>query len=384
MIIYHKLWLNNLRRLNLVEEDFGDGLVPESEWNAVQKACIHGFYSPNLFMRVGLFFLTIVSSLFSSGFLSLLVSSAMDSFGWPLFLGIAHYLALELLVRKNHHYRSGVDDALLWISSGLFTTAFIMATNADDNPLVLSLFIFLVSAVLSIRFSDSLMSLVWYCALLAVVFFGWQKIGPLGNATMPFVMMLVSGISYWLVRKNVDNALFRFYSNSMIVIQVAALISLYAAGNYFIVKELNDILNGTVSKSIPFGWLFWVWTISIPLIYIFFGVKQKNTILLRTGLLLIAAAAATYKAYYKLMPIEYTLIICGALALLISYIITRLLNPPKNGFTTKQLKKDYIMEKLQLESLVISESFADAAIPVEEGFEFGGGEFGGGGSGGGY
>lgn len=385
MIIYNETWLSNLRRLHAVEQDYQDGLVPEIEWHAVQKASEHGFYSPNVFMRVGLFALTIITSVFSSGLLTAIVLSngGIDNFGWPLLLAIVHYLALEYQVRVNHHYRSGVDDALLWISAGLLCTSFVMATDAEGFGL--ACFVFLLAGILSLRFTDAVMSAVCYLAFLAMVFFGWQKIGSLGNATMPFIMMLVSAGVYRLIRLKLDSVETRFYTHCMLVLQVASLLSLYAAGNYFVVKELNGMLNGTVSKSIPLGWFFWAWTVTMPLLYIYGGLKQKNAILLRSGLLLIAAAAATYKAYYRLMPVEYTLVLCGVAALLIAYLVNRYLSTPRNGFTRKQLRKDYLMEELQIESLIVSESFSETAVPLEEnGREFGGGQFGGGGSGGGF
>ncbi len=49
MIIYNENWLSNLRLLNLVKEDYEQGLVPEDEWKAVRRKCVHGFYSPNIF-----------------------------------------------------------------------------------------------------------------------------------------------------------------------------------------------------------------------------------------------------------------------------------------------------------------------------------------------
>ncbi|MEJ6982213.1 hypothetical protein WG906_17240 [Pedobacter sp. P351] len=387
MIIYNKTWLSNLMLLNLVEEDYEKGLIPEEEWKAVQNKCIHEFYSPNIFIRVGLFLLTSITSLFSSGFLSLIMldGDIIYKYGWPLFLAVIHYLALEFIVREKNHYRSGVDDALLWISAGLLTTAFVMATNADEHYLLLAAFIFVLSGLLSLRFADSLMSLVSYLALLALVFFGWQKLGTIGNITMPFVIMLVSGGIYQLLRQHVDTSGTKFYANSMAVLRVATLLSFYAAGNYFVVKELNDILDGSVSRSIPLGWFFWSWTVGMPLVYLFFGIRQKNTILLRSGLLLIAAAAGTYKAYYRLMPIEYTMVLCGAISLTVCYFVSRFLRTPKNGFTCMELKKEYLMEELKLESLVVSDSFSETAVPVvETGTSFNGGHFGGGGSSSGY
>lgn len=387
MISYNKTWLENLHLLNTVEDDYNDGLIPQNEFRAVKQARPVGFYTPNTFVRLGLFVLTLISASFASGFLSLMAADAnfLEQWGWPLFLGLAHYVALELVIREKHHFRSGVDDALIWISGGLLTVSFAMAMNADDNPVLFAGFILVISAALAIRFVDSLASLISYAALLALIFFSWQKIGAWGNATMPFLMMLVSATVYFIVRKASRSSLEQYYGLCFVILQVASLLSLYAAGNYLVVKELNDLLNGTVSKSIPFGWLFWSWTISLPIIYIISGIRQKNSILLRTGLLLIAAAAGTYKAYYQLMPLEYTLVLSGILALATAYIVSRYLQAPKNGFTVKELRKEYLMEELQIENMLVGETMADQAeTAVDAGVEFGGGSFGGGGSSGGF
>lgn len=387
MIIYNKTWLANLMVLDSVKKDHERGLIPDNEWNAIRLNYTHQFYSPNLFMRAGLFLLTVVICIFSSGFLSYLIadSGIVDKYGWIAFLGIAHYVVLEVMVQQKFHFRSGVDDALLWISAGLLTAAFVMARHADENYLALSAFIFVLSGLLSLRFADILMSLVCYISCLAVVFYSWQELGALGISTMPFILILFSGVIYWIVRKNMGNPHIRFYANSLTILQIASLLSLYAAGNYFAVKELGDMLNGTVSKSIPFGWFFWVWTIGMPFIYIFYGLKQKNVILLRTGLLLIAVAAATYKNYYKLIPLELTLILCGTTAVALSYFLIRYLKYPKHGFTYKELDTSYLMDELKLESLVVSESFAETgAPPVVTGTELGGGHFGGGGAASGF
>jgi hypothetical protein len=386
MISYNKIWLSNLQLLTQLKAEYQDGLIPEHEWKTMKSAYPCGFYSPNLFIRAGLFLLTLVSSSFSSVFLWLLAERVtFAGWGFLLVLGISHYIALEFVIRKDHHFRSGVDDALLLISGGLFTVAFVAATHADDHLLLLASFIFILAGIFAIRFVDSLMSLIAYLALLAMLFFGWQKIGAWGNATMPFVMMLISASVYLLLRKTTDRNLTKLYHNSILLLQIASLLTFYAAGNYFVVKELNDMLNGTVSKSIPFGAFFWAWTVCMPLVYIYFGIKQKNRILLRTGLLLIAAAVGTYKAYYRLMPVEYTLVLCGVLALLVAYVVTKILERTRNGFTTKQVRKEYLMEELQLEQMVVGESMAEQSdIVVDAGVEFGGGQFGGGGSGGGF
>jgi uncharacterized membrane protein YgcG len=171
----------------------------------------------------------------------------------------------------------------------------------------------------------------------------------------------------------------------MIVLQVIALITLYASGNYYIVKELGDLLNNSSSESIPFGWFFWIWTIIIPGVYIYRGLLQKDVICLRVGLISSVAAAVTVRNYYHLTPLEFVFIICGGLLLLISYYLTRYLKKPKHGFTYQQLSGESLIEKLQIESLIISETSSGIGdAPTDSGTQMGGGKFGGGGASGGF
>ncbi len=390
MIIYNKTWLTNLLLIDGVEKEHQDGLITDTELKNIKEKYPVGFYSPNIFVRVGLILLTMVISGCASGLLSLMMadSTMVTSYGWLIFLGILNYVALEVMVQNKFHFRSGVDDALLWISGALWVSAFAWAVSdryySEDFSgvyLVASAFVCVLSSILAIRFADMLMGLVAYLACLVFVFFAWQKIGAWGTATMPFVLMVFSGLSYWVVRLKLNHPKTVYYTNSMTVLQAGTLLTLYLAGNYFVVKELGDELNGTVSESIPFGWFFWGWTIGLPFIYIAFGIKQKNVILLRTGLLLITAAAITFRNYHHVMPVELALILSGAIALGISYAVTRYLRTPRHGFTCEELNKEDLMDELKVESLVIAESFSDTAQPVaDQGIKLGGGHFGGGGA----
>ena len=126
MIIYNKTWLDNLSVTAFAEKEHEENFIPNAEFENIKSSYITGFYSPNLFIRCGLFFLTLIISSCSSGFLSLLLmeTDVVTSYGWLIFLGIAHYIALEFIVRNKFHFGSGVDDAFLFTVFGLFTSAF--------------------------------------------------------------------------------------------------------------------------------------------------------------------------------------------------------------------------------------------------------------------
>ncbi len=123
MIIYNKTWLNNLYVHKEVNHAQVAGFINTAEKTAVKTAYPVGFYMPALFIRIGIFMLTCIITACSAGLLTLMADSSevISSFGWLLFLGLLCGLGLEIIVRSNHHYCSGADDALLWMA-GLFLT----------------------------------------------------------------------------------------------------------------------------------------------------------------------------------------------------------------------------------------------------------------------
>ncbi|MDN5288449.1 MAG: hypothetical protein JWR38_4723 [Mucilaginibacter sp.] len=389
MIIYNKTWLANLRLQATLKKDLLHGYITPAEFKSITEKYPVGFYTPNLFARIGLFILTCIIVLFADGFISLLAESSriVESFGWFFFLGLINYIGLELMVSGKNHFRSGVDDALLFISGCLFVTGFVILLSRHDDGtyyLPLSGIIFLLMLYLSIRFADMLASVVCCISFLAFMFFGWIKIVPAGLSTAPFAMMLVSGVIYWLSRINSKKEKFVNYDNVFVITQVVSLVALYAAGNYYVIQRLSSEMTDHTGP-VPFGALFWTWTVLLPFVYIASGIKKKDVILLRTGLLLITAAAVTFRNYYHMLPVDITLTIIGAVILGIVYAITVYLKIPKHGFTCAETEDGHLMDHLKIESLVIAETFSHApSAPTDEGVKFGGGDFGGGGSGGGF
>jgi len=155
---------------------------------------------------------------------------------------------------------------------------------------------------------------------------------------------------------------------------------LYAAGNYYVVQTLSDELHGQ-TKAISLGAFFWTWTIVLPFVYIWFGIKKKNVILLRIGLSLVAAAAVTFRTYYHIFPLDVTLTMVAAIILGVVYLVTKYLKTPKHGFTLAEPTETHLMDNLKIESLAVAQTFSHApSAPADKGTKFDGGDFGGGGS----
>jgi uncharacterized membrane protein YgcG len=389
MIAYNKTWLANLRVQDEIKKDVQQGNISHAEFKAIEQKYPVGFYTPNLFVRIGLFILTCIIMSFGDGLLSLVAAGGniVESFGWFFFLAILAYIGLEIMVNSNHHYRSGVDDALLFISGSLFVTGFgimLLENNGDINYLPLSMLICLLMLGLSIRFADMLTTAVCCLSFFAFIFFVWTKTISAGLSTAPFITMLASVGLYWLANSYSKQKAYINYANSLVIAQVVALVTLYASGNYYIIQTLSTEMMGKTGP-VPFGIIFWAWTILMPFAYIGFGLKRKDVILLRAGLLLIAAAAVTFRTYYHILPVDAALTIVGIIILTMVYAIVKYLKTPKHGFTYAEPDEVNLADHLKVESLIVAETFSHApAAPTNDNVKFGGGDFGGGGSSGGF
>jgi hypothetical protein len=394
MIIYNKAWLANQRLQDELEKDLKHGRITGAEFAVIKEKYPVGFYTPNVFVRVGLFILTCVIVSFTDGLLSLMASSSnvVTSFGWFFFLGALAYLVLEIIVNTKFHYRAGVDDALLIISGCLFLTGFYIIIHNSNNGaadhVIFSGIVLVVSLFLSLRFTDILAGMVCCASFFAIIFFSWTRIFSSGLTTVPFVMMFASALVYALAYTYGKKARYINYQNCFTIVQVIALLTLYAAGNYHIIQTLGNEMKSVVSDTntpVPFGLFFWAWTILIPLVYLGFGIKRKDAILLRTGLVLIAAGVFTVRNYYHLLPVDMMLTITGAMLLSIVYAIMKYLETPKHGFTREATGDAHAMDHLKIESLIVAETFSHTqSPPADDGAKFGGGDFGGGGSSAGF
>lgn len=392
MIIYNKSWLNIVHLHKQVEADQAARYLTDDETKAIKEKYPISFYSPRIIIRAGLFILTVVLLFFSCGLLSLMAAEIriVDSFGWLLFLGLCVYAVLEYVVKENNHYRSGVDDALLWVAGGLLTGSFIWLVEKfnynyqHSHAISVSLFVFALGAYFTLRFADMLMSIVTSLAFLSAIFLIWNKLGAFGTATLPFTMMLVSALIYLTGKRLTHHHEAVYYTDCLIAVKLVGLIALYASGNYYVIDQLGKQLmnnNSAAHTPVMLGWLFWLWTILPPFIYITIGIKKKNVLFLRLGLLLVAVAAATFRNYYHVLPTEIALILVGSLLLALVYAIVRYLKTPKHGFTYAETATRHKMDQLNVEFLIVAQTAQHIPqAPAENQNKFGGGSFGGGGS----
>jgi hypothetical protein len=326
--------------------------------------------------------LTIVAIIFSGLLLWLITSASTDRaiITMLVFLAAICYATLELFVNSKHYYNAGVDNILMCMVLVFIISAFFFFDN--DSWLIISSCTMVISLWLSMRFTDAFMAMVSYCSFIVFIFFVYIKIGEIAKATAPFMIMTVSAFIYFTTKKLNSEKKF-IYRFCLEAVTVLTLITFYAAGNYFVVKELgNQMFQLTPNAPMPLGWLFWIFTLVIPSAYIIYGIIKKDFMAMRTGLGLIAATIFTVKYYYTILPAEIEMLIGGLILIAVSYALIKYLSTPKYGYTSGNTfpnKKEIIT----IEALVVSETF-DIKPAVEGNNLYGGGSGGGGGATGEY
>ena len=385
MIAYNHTSLDNLLIHEEATTAFDQQLISKEEVDAIEKAYPVNLYSPNLFIRIGLFVLTTVIVLMSFGLLCMIaITGSEKAFGIITFIfSLFLYAALEFIIREKKNYRSGIDDALLW----LCIVGFVSAANILFSSVSVAgnaVLIFIPAFYFLLRFGNAVMGALAFLAMLTIVFYCVSPLGNMAKTIMPFLLMGISYLVYWLARNYKDNNRLRHYKHCCTLIEILALLILYAAGNYFVVREVSNTLFDLQLKegeSIPFGWVFWIPTALLPVVYILRGIQKRNVILLRAGLILVAAVVFTVRYYYHVAPIEAAMSIGGAVMIMLAYFITKYLTPAKHGFTHAEPNAPKVAGLLQVESLIVAQTFhqTPTAEPGKH-FDFGGGSGGGAGA----
>jgi hypothetical protein len=383
MIAYNSNWLNNLQVQLQLDEAMAANCISKEEQAAGIDQYPVGFYTPNIFIRTGLFILTVVIAFFSIGLLALVMlgNNGEKTFGILLLIfSLASYVTLELMAREKHHYKSGADDALVWITctsilSGINLLADVSTTANAAIVLVLALYFL-------IRFGYALMGALVPLAFLAIVFLNVGNSGNFVKAIAPFLILLLSAGIYFIAQNLIKQHAFRLYKMPLNFMKITALICLYMGVNYYTVREASIIMmhkelaEGT---DIPLAWLFWIFTVCIPLLYIYLGIQKKDVTFLRVGLALVAAVVFTVRYYYSVAPVEVAMTVGGAILVTLAYLLIRYLHQPKHGFTSEEIEDKAMTGKLAIEALIVAETFS-ATQPADNPTNYGGGSFGGGGA----
>lgn len=341
----------------------------------------------NLFIRFCLFLLGVF--LYSSicGTLSIFGLSAIDSH-WEVMLfifALVGFVGQEFICAKSlHHYGYGIDDAAI-LGALASLTGFISVVS-NENFVIVSLVILVISSVMYLRYLHTISIIIACISLISFVFFGIFNYLIYGKEIMPFALFTLGISLYFLAKKTNQKQTEVYYSSGINTVKIISLILIYISVNYYVVRELSNYINvapSFESPKIPMAWLFYGFTILIPVVYIYFGIKNKDKSMFLIGLLCVAFSIFTIRFYNQILPIEIALTLGGILLFTIAYLSIRKLRKNESGITFLPDRYQSTNSLLTLQTLASASQFGinpEIKSP-DSPMEFGGGGFSGGGAG---
>ncbi|MBK7390326.1 MAG: hypothetical protein IPI23_15000 [Bacteroidetes bacterium] len=429
---------------------FADELEHLKLIDAEQKAKVFtifnaDLYTPNLFIRIGLFVFTIVLVLSGTGLIGLTISALLSeqfALGFAMILcGGGLIFILNFFIRVKKHWKSGIDDCLLYLALIFIISGIGILTDFNSMNVIFLVSIVLFSLVVW-KYADSLIAGLAFITFVCLILLNTYE-NPNLLLFVPFIIALISGITLYLFDRKIKSATHIYYLKSFKVLKFLSLLTLYISLNYFVVKEgyaLSRSINGGTEvspteaaiqnqidenflsinetyadttqesaalrdrltaendklymqlgmenqkrmeledqRSIPFGVLFMFLTAIIPLAYILAGLYKKDRIILISGLFILFLSALTFQKYNPAIQPEWLLTLGGILLLVVSFGATRYLRSNNKVFDVKEpsTKVDF----LQAEGIVLGSTFSTTGSPMQDDNQFGGGQFGGGGAG---
>jgi hypothetical protein len=363
-------------------EALGKGVIDHATYDRIVEAYPNTLYTPNFFVRLGLFLLALLAVACGTGLLMLMSAGGEHAIRvMVVFAGLGAFGALEGFIRARSPFRAGLDDGLLYAGVCLVYGGIVFDVHGI-GPSLQCLILLIITLVSCIRYVDALMGLVAYASLLGLIYFNLVHWGDTGRALLPFIMMIASLAPRPLLNNLAKRETTLPWRSCVHLVQASTLVAFYLAGNYYVVREANALISG-VPGPIPLAWLWWTLTILTPFLYIAWGIRKKDSLFLWVGMALVTTAVFTFRYYYHVLPAELAMVIAGAVLIVLAYILIRYLRIPRNGFTSAPSDEPHPLDTPLVEGLIVAETFQPQQ-PADAGLQFGGGSGGGGGAGGQY
>jgi hypothetical protein len=380
---YNATWLHNLSILKEVKQWRDHDMLSQEQFRAISNEYPSSFYHPNVIIRVLLFIATLIALAGVTGLGALAVFNSRSNeeyaFGVSLVYGIASFIFLDrVFIYSAKHYKSGVTEALLYHALGF--TLIGLAGMAAWDPLLMASAFFVVFSFAAFRYIDLIATACAFASLAFFLFYVLYDAGGYMQQIIPIAMITAFTPLYFAVKKKKTYAATNPWRPCLTLLEALSLLLVYAAGNYFVVRELSLELMDLVieeGQDIPFAYVFYFLTVAIPVGYLYFGIKRKDLVLIRVSLLAVAFSVFTFKYYFSLGHPEISLTSAGAVLLAVSLLLFRYLKTPKHGYTRENVLREKWAD-MNVESFVIAQSLGGNTVTVQE--TGGGGDFAGGGS----
>lgn len=358
MIIYQKKWRVNHDIVNESKKWYHGNLILQKQYEAIINHFQQDFRSSNLFIRIALFIFTCLCVSAFIGLFFLLFDVKENHQLYLLFYGLILLVILEKIVKAKHLHKSGIDEALV-VSSCFCLLVGFESFLPDKRPIVANFLLsFPVLLIFMARWANLIIAVgLNFCGFM-ILWLLLTNEGKSNHLIVPFAVMAFSLFVYYLSKKLNEKNTFEAWDYSLTFFKISGLSALYLGGNYLIVRayfEISDIYEDMPGQDIPLAAFFYLLTSIVPLIYLGLGVKLKNAIFLRVGILALAFSLFTFKYHFIEGYNKLILTVVGALLIISAKFLSQYFTAPKHGFTIGHLfRKDTLIPELDLDEIVIS------------------------------
>ncbi len=384
---YNETWLHNLEVIKETKSWLKARLIDDGQFKTIGEAYVSSFYHPNFIIRILIFVATLLGLSGVTGLFALIIldtNETVISIACILY-GIGSFVVLDrAFIQNSKHYKSGLTEALMYHACGFTIGGFAGLTDFAILPLLV--FSIIVLAFAAYRYLDLITTTLAFLTFAYFIFYQFYDFGGIFQQIIPFVFILLFTLLYFLIKKLKSNSQIAIWNNSILILETLSLLMIYLAGNYLVVRELSTNMMGlslVEGEDIPFSFIFYALTVLIPTAYLYFGIKNKDMVLLRVSLLVLALSVFTFKYYYGFGHPEITLTIAGAFLLGVSLILFYHLKVMRNGFTRENLLSSK-WASMDAEAFIISQTLGGNQIKTDTTFQGKGGSFEGGGSSGSF
>ena len=297
---YHPQWLHNLHVVKESKSWWKAGLLSNEQLAAIHENHKSGFYHPNLMIRILLFIAALIGLGGVTGILGLMFSDILDdAYAYlSIVYGVGSFFVLEFIfIKQSNHYKSGVNEALLY-HAALFTILGISLITDFDNVHLTLVSCIVVFTFAAYRYLDLISTAAALCSFIAFVFYELYELGGTVQQVIPIVFIVGFTPFYFYFKRVKMHENSAAWENCIILCEAFWLLIIYAAGNYFVVRELSvellglDVLPG---EDIPLAFVFYALTVLIPVMYLYFAIKNRDLVLLRVSLVALAFSVFTFK-----------------------------------------------------------------------------------------
>jgi hypothetical protein len=370
-----------------------EGLVDASEAEALLTRFPQPFYSPNTFIRIGLFVFGLVCASAGLGLFLLAFGAHGEQAGFGMMLALygAGSLAVqETLARRRPkpYFRAGLEEAAAYFGLACLIAGIFLVLRIDYNPLApAALGVAVLCAPAAVRYADALLACLGLAAFVIALLDMGRALGTAGVMVLPPLVIAFAAAAAFACGKALRSPPLAPWNHVWTALRLLALLLAYSGGNYFAVRELGAALLPSAGRGeIPLAPLFLAYTYLIPPAYVFFGLRRKDRLALDAGLIAAAAAILTYKAYHDLLSLETGLTLAGLGLLLTAWSALKAFRPPRFGISAAADKPSRDGALREAAAWEAWNSLGGHSLPSQsdKGPQGGGGKFGGGGAQGGF